>query len=207
MKTIIPVVHTAVRGADRRRRRWILPALLLLASTGLAGPAGSAAPPDSGISKEYKVKATWIFNFAQFADWPATAFADASTPIAIGVLGDDAFGPFLDQLVQGETVKSRPLVVKRARTVADLKTCHILFVSKSEQQRLAGILADLRGAGALTVGEVEGFTQRGGMINFFLKGDKLRFEINLNAARDNGIRLSSKLLSLGSIVGSDASKE
>ena len=162
--------------------------------------AGWKAGAEPSISKEYKVKATYLFNFAQYVEWPSDAFADASTPLTIGVLGNDDFGPFLDQLAQGETIKNRPLRVKRSRQVEELKPCHLLFISKSEKANLAPTLAALGNASVLTVGETGGFALRGGVINFVAEEGRLRFEINLAEARRRGLKLNAQLLSLAKIV-------
>lgn len=163
-----------------------------------------AGPP---VGQEYKVKASYLFNFAQFVDWPETVFAHAKAPFRIGVLGDDEFGPFLDQLVQGETVKSRPLSVLRSRAADDLKACHIVFISRSEKARLGEALATLGNASILTVSETGGFAERGGMINLVLEGSKVRFEANPDAARSRGLKLGAQLLSLAKIVRTSPRQE
>jgi hypothetical protein len=196
-------IRSVLPSKGGRRRHWMTAAIAALMWA--TAVCGATAPP--AITKEYKVKAGCLFNFLQFVDWPAQAFADAHVPIAIGVLGDDEFGPFLDQIVQGETVKNHPLVVHRSHSVDDLKTCHILFVSRSEKARLGQILPPLQGSSILTVGETEGFTQNGGVINFFVEGDKLRFEINMDAANRGKLRISSQLLSLSRIVVTARNRE
>ena len=151
-------------------------------------------------SKEYQVKAAYLFNFTKFVDWPPKSFANASAPIVIGILGDDPFGPLLDGLVKGETVHNRKLTVIRARQIDDLKSCQIVFVGKSEESHIPQILAALGDASILTVGETEGFAKRGGIVNFYLDENKVRFEINRDAARKHGLNISSRLLSLAKIV-------
>ena len=158
-------------------------------------------------SKEYQIKAAFLFNFAQFVEWPSAAFADSQTPISIGVLGDDPFGAVLDQTVQGETIHSRKLVVQRSRRLEDLKGCHLLFISKSEKSRVGDILSGLGSSSVLTVSETESFARRGGIINFYLDGNKVRFEINAQAAQQKGIKISSQLLKLGKAVTAGPAKE
>ncbi len=160
-----------------------------------AGRAQSAQP------KEYHIKAVFLFNFVQFVEWPDDAFADANTPIAIGILGDDPFGPSLDEVIQGENVKGRPLTVLRARRLADLSDCHLIFVSRSESRRLDDVLSQLANRPILTVSELEGFARRGGIIAFFSDGKKVRFEINPASARRVELKISSELLGLGRIAG------
>src|SRR5204863_5659033 len=106
-------------------------------------------------SKEYQIKAVFLFNFAQFVDWPANAFPEAQTPLVIGVLGEDPFGSYLDETVRGEKVNNRPLVVRRYRRVDEIKTCHVLFISRSEANRLEQIFSGLKGRNILTVGDCD----------------------------------------------------
>lgn len=159
----------------------------------------------STISKEYQIKAVFLFNFVQFVEWPEGAFVDASTPICIGVLGEDPFGQALDEVIRGETIKGRPLTVVRARRLVDLSACHLIFISKSEARRLEDALTQLASRSVLTVSELDGFAQRGGIIAFFSDGKKVRFEINPASARRVNLKISSELLGLGKITGSDSS--
>ena len=154
-------------------------------------------------SREYQVKAVFLFNFAQFVEWPAEAFPGAQTPLVIGVLGEDPFGAFLDETVRGEKVNNRPLVVERYRRVEEIKTCHVLFISGSEANHLDQILSSLKVRKILTVGDTEGFARAGGMIRFMTEAKKTRLRINLKAAQDARLTISSKLLRPAEIVGSE----
>jgi hypothetical protein len=183
-------------------RRVALLALVVLTRTEL-----NAIEIRGKLTREYDLKAAFLFNFAHFIEWPADTFASPNTPIIIGVLGDDPFGPILDKIVEGETVQNRKLVIKRSRQVDDLKDCQVLFISKSEKDRVPQILASLDDASVFTVGEMEGFAQHGGVTNFFLQGKRVRFEINLEAARRRGLKISAQLLDLGSEVGPQAARE
>jgi hypothetical protein len=158
-------------------------------------------------SKEYQIKAAFLFNFVQFVEWPAAAFPDALAPVRIGVLGEDPFGSSLQEIVQGEKVHDRNLVLQRSREIEDLKDCHLLFICKSERARVGEILSEVAPRSVLTVSEVEGFAQRGGIINLYLEANKVRFEINPTAAQLHGLKISSQLLSLGKIVGRSPLKE
>jgi hypothetical protein len=184
--------------ASRRHGRRLLS--LLLAVGFLGGAAGPAARAESAVSKEYQVKGAFLFNFAQFVEWPRAVFGGPKTPFEIGILGDDPFGPFLDALAQGETVGDRPLAVRRGRSAADLRGCHILFVSPSEAGRLTEVMAALGDASVLTVGEGEDFAKLGGVIGFVLDGKRVRFVANPDAARSRGLKLGAQLLSLAKIV-------
>ena len=160
--------------------------LLLLAG----GHARAQAPT------EYQIKAAFLFNFAKFVQWPERAFAQASSPMVIGVLGDNPFHDDLARTVRDKAVDEHPLVVREFRSPAEATNCHILFICTSEKERLPGILGALKGTSVLTVGEMERFTELGGMINFVLQGTKTRFQINNEAAARAGLKISSKLLNL-----------
>ena len=152
------------------------------------------------ISKEYQIKAAFLFNFAQFVEWPPTAFANSNTSFCIGILGDDPFGAALDETVRGETIDNRKITIKRARQIGDLENCQMIFVSRSARNRIPQILSRLDSKPILTVSEVEGFAQQGGGINFYLEGKKVRFEINPTVVKSDGLIISSQLVSLGKIV-------
>jgi hypothetical protein len=165
---------------------------------GLGGVGLSAQAP----SREYQVKAVFLFNFAQFVEWPPSAFAGANTPLVIGVLGEDPFGAVLDETVRGEAVNNRPLEVQRYRRVDDIKTCHILFVSRSETGRLNQTLASLRDRNILTVGDAEDFAQRGGTIQLATAQNRVRLMVNPDAAKAANLTISSKLLRAAEIITS-----
>lgn len=191
------LITTPLRGglipAIRRRLR---PLLLILAGLLVATDAAAQTAP----SREYQLKAVFLFNFIQFVEWPDAAFPDAGSPVRIGILGDDPFGQAMETAVQGETIHNRRLVVERSRRVEDIQGCHLIFLCKSENRRLREILARLDGRPVLTVSDLDGFARRGGVIAFYSDGKKVRFEINGETARQAGLKLSSQLLELGKIV-------
>jgi len=159
----------------------------------LCAAASRAESPQPG---EYQVKAAFLYNFAKFVEWPARALPSTSPSMTLCVLGDDPFDRDLEQTVQGKTVGGRELVIKRFKVMQELTACHILFISASESRRLPQILAGLKGSHVFTVGDTEQFTELGGMINFVVQENKIRFEINVDAAERAALRLSSKLLKL-----------
>ena len=170
--------------------------ILSLSLVWLLAPGGGRAqesPPT-----EYQLKAAFLLNFAKFVEWPPAAFAEATSPIVLGVLGENPFGNVLEQTIRGKTINNRPLVTRVFSSSAEATNCHILFISASEKARLPEILATLRTASVLTVGETDRFTESGGMINFVRQGNKTRFQINEAAAKNVGLKISSKLLSLAS---------
>ncbi|HET6546334.1 MAG TPA: YfiR family protein [Rhodanobacteraceae bacterium] len=155
-----------------------------------------AAVPIHAKVRDYQVKAVFLFNFTQFVGWPSGAFGDSQEPIVIGVLGDDPFGAYLDETVRGERVDSRSLVVRRYRDTADLDAagCQVLFISESEAGRLEQDVARLRDRSILTVSDLDGFVDRGGMIQFVTENNRVKLRINADAAKAAGLTISSKLL-------------
>ena len=146
---------------------------------------------------EYQVKAVFLYNFARFVEWPADP---PTVPIVIGILGEDPFGNALEETVRGKTINGHELAVKHLKSGQEARGCQIVFVASSERRRLRPLLASLGGAGVLTVGETEGFAESGGIISFTLEDDRVRFEINVDAAQRAGLKISSKLLSLAKVV-------
>jgi hypothetical protein len=162
----------------------------------LCATVALAAQPAS--SAEYRIKAVFLFNFAQFVEWPANAFPTSNSPMEICVLGADPFGEALDQTVAGESIHNRPLLVRRLQHPTNLDACHLLFVSRSEQERLGDVLRALGSSTAvLTVSDIDGFVGRGGAIGFFIDRKRVRFEISPERVHDRGLKVSSQLLSLG----------
>ena len=173
-----------------RSARWLFAAALL----GVAAVRAAPPPP------EYQLKAIFLFNFAQFVGWPAAALSNDQLPFVIGVLGDDPFGSYLDETVQGEKIGGHPMVVRRYSRVEDAAGCHVLFISRSESGRMAEIVAALRGRNILTVGDVEDFNQVGGMVRFVTEQGRIRLRIDVQAAQAAGLTISSKLLRSATIV-------
>src|SRR5688500_9392041 len=148
-----------------------------LRKAGLIVPLLMAAPLRAQ-APEYDLKAAFLFNFAKFVDWPPDAFAGERAPLTICVFGEDPFGSTLDAVVQGERVGERSLLVQRPDSVDDLKECHVLFVCRSEKDRLGEVMAEVEGKPVLTVADMDGFLRAGGVINFVLEGNKVRFLID-----------------------------
>jgi hypothetical protein len=170
----------------------------------LAAVSSSQAQPDEAavINREYPIKAAYLYNFGNYVQWPAAAFPAAETPFVIGVLGDDPFGGLLDEIARTKKLDGRQIAVKRFASMADYSPCHILFVpvSVAAEQRKAAVRT-AHAASVLLVGETAGFAQEGGTVGFFLEENKVRFEVNLEVAKREQLKISSKLLSLAKIVG------
>ena len=170
------------------------------------------------------IKAGILLNVAEFVEWPTNAFADTTAPIVLGVLGKDPFGPDLDKLqgrkIDGRTIEIRRfkgslefrgeetpgrrqegLAEKRSKKARELKACHILFISSSEKDFLEAILKSIKDSSVLTVGELPEFTRQGGVVGFAGSGAKVLLEINLDAATEARLKISSKLLSLSRVIG------
>ena len=162
--------------------------------------AASGACPGGETPTEYEVKAAFILNFARFVEWPDVALASGSGVLTIGILGKDPFEGALERVVENKMVGARKLAVVHVDGIELMKPVQILFISRSEIGRLAEILARLRGAPVLTVGDMEHFARDGGVINFILEDGRIRFEINPAAARSAGLRLSSKLLRVAKVI-------
>lgn len=154
------------------------------------------APP----SREYQIKAVFLFNFTQFVEWPVSAYPVAGTPIVIGVLGEDPFGAYLDEVVTGEEVKGHPLVIQRFNSVDEVKTCHILFINIADADKLERVIDHLKGRSILTVSDAASFMRQGGMIRFITEDQKIRFQVNPEVTKADSLTISSKMLRLAEIV-------
>lgn len=169
--------------------------LLMMALLPTPLPAQTAPAPT-----EYHVKAAFLYNFAKYIEWPATAFAGNPDRLLICVLGEDPFGNVLDELVGGRTVLGRRTVVRRFTHAEDAQGCHILFVSSSEENRIDPILRIVGKWHILTVGETDQFALRGGVIRFVTESNRARLEINMKAAEQAQLTVSAQLLKLAQIV-------
>ena len=178
-----------------RTTRALVTAFGLLSVLGMGAAAQASRP-----SREYQVKAVFLFNFAQFVDWPPAVFAEESSPLTICVLGTDPFGPYLDDIVRGEQVNSRPLAIQRVRATEEIRSCQVLFVSRSEGRNLQKTLASAKEMDALTVSDADDFAARGGMIQLATENGKIRIKINVSAAKASSLTISSKLLRSAEIV-------
>ncbi len=180
---------------------WRTLGLCLIA---LLMPSAMRAQPVGSPSREYQLKAVFLFNFALFVEWPSTAFPESKTPLVIGLLGDDPFGDYLDSLVKGEKVRDHALVVRRFHRVEEVDTCHVLFIAASEAPKVESILAAMRSRSILTVGDMPDFSAHGGMIRFLTENAKIRLRINPDLAKAAGLSLSSKLLRPADIVSAQS---
>ena len=186
-----PVLRRGRQGASAR----LVPAWLALSLWLSLLPLASqlqAQAPDNLL--EYQVKAAFLLNFTKFVEWPAATFRAPDASVTICVMGEDPFGAILDRTLEGESVNNHAIRAQRLLPDGDLRSCHILFISRSERERFAQIVSRLRGSSVLTVSELPGFVDAGGMIEFTVEEGKARFYINAATAAAGGLKLSSRLL-------------
>jgi hypothetical protein len=168
------------------------------------GLGGLLPVPAAGraLSREYDVKAVFLYNFAMFIDWPKEAFEGPDSPLVIGILGTDPFGASLEETVAGERVKGRAIVIRRFSEAADAAGCHLVFISASERRRVRELLRQLHRPFLVTVADMPGFVESGGLIGF-VTGTMVGIRINPSALRDTRVLISSKLLRLAQIAGTE----
>ena len=170
-----------------------------LALTGFLFVFLSFASP-SQMGREYNLKAKYLYNFTQFVEWPPEAFTSPGAPFVIGILGEDPFQSTIDDVVAGEKAKGHPIVVQRYAAVNEVKNCNILFINLSDTTRVSEILSALPSKNILTVSDLPNFATMGGIIGFYKEKGKIKLEINLPAAKNADINISSKLLQVAKIV-------
>ncbi len=151
---------------------------------------------------EYELKAAMLLNLIHFVDWPPSAYSDPQAPFALCILGTDPFGSAFAAAARHKFENNREVRILYLKAEADVRSCNILYISSSESRAAGQIFSRLDGSTVLTVGEMREFAVRGGMIQFSLQDQQVRFSINLGAASHAGLKISAKLLSLARIVNS-----
>jgi hypothetical protein len=175
----------------RKKMLWLLVWVCLF---GLGGARGNAEE-----SREYAVKAAFLYNFAKFVDWPPESFKNETAPLVLGIVGIDPFGSLLETL-KDKTVKGRKLVVRRLSRLENFEDCQILFISGSEKGALRPILATVKNHPILTVSDIDRFAPQGGMIGLVAVDNTINFEINLDTVQRSKLKVSSQLLKLAKII-------
>jgi YfiR/HmsC-like len=173
-------------------RQLVMIALCLM----IFGSKYAHAEPLTGL--EYNVKAGFIYNFAKFVEWPPAAFED-SNAIGLCFVSDDPSSDVLFKL-NDKTVSGKKIKVKKCEDDDSAEGCNIFFFGTTDKSFIKERLTELKNRSVLTVGEIEGFAQMGGIINFFVEQKRLRFEVNVDAARKAGLKLSSQILMSAEIV-------
>ena len=189
-----PAAHPLTNTRAMRSIAWLTILLCLLLA---AGRERSGA---QSTDEEYRVKAAFIFHFAQLVDWPPETRTGAANSLFLCTIGDDPFQGALENTVAGKAVGDRILVVRHLKQADDAQACHVLFLGKAESKRIPTLLTNLHNAPILTVGESPGFLGAGGMICFVLEDNNVRFGINLDAAASAKLKIGSRLLILAQTV-------
>jgi len=151
-------------------------------------------------AEEYRIKAAFIFHFAQLTDWPDDS-GNSKAPFVVCTIGSDPFRGALEDAMNGKTLHDRPVRVDHAKQLSDARSCNIAFIGDAELRKSAAPLDELKLSPVLTIGDAESFVlQQGGIIGFCLEDNKVRFDVNIDAADRARLRISSKLLLLAKIV-------
>lgn len=146
------------------------------------------------------LKAAFLFGFAKFVEWPPDTFPTVNSPLTFGIVGDDFVGYSLDRLTYRKAINGRPLQVHPLKERDDLTGIHLLFIRDSDESRAADVMKRLRGSTVLTVSDLKGFCELGGMIRLFVEDNHVRFEVNLDAAEQARLKVSSRVLILAKAV-------
>jgi len=173
--------------------RTILILLLCVAITPLSGRTAPAA-------EEYQIKAVFLYNFANFITWPKTVSASFS----VCVLGDDPFGQYLDSafsVAQKQQGRWSSFEIRRTKNISETKSCHILFISESEQSRFKEIVSFTKNYAILTISDTEHFIEYGGMIEFFKQENRIKLSINSCTLEQVGLKAAADLLRIAKIMG------
>ncbi len=179
---------------------------------------------DSTVSREYQVKAAFLYNFMNFVDWPEEKSSDSNEPIIVGIIGSDPFGGAFEP-VKNKKVKGKNVVIRRFeglkeqkesdekdqeelnQEVEAIRECHVLFICRSEEKKLKKTINLVKENNVLTVSDIEGFLEAGGIINFVMEDQKVRFEINVTAAKRAKVKIRSQLLRLAKRVVEEESSD
>ena len=168
-------------------------ALAMLLAGGLCQSTELSAAEPPAVAEEYDLKAAFLFNLAKFVQWPPEKFAGEESALIIGIRGVEAVDRFT-RLLRSKTIGKRKLIVQRLTNLAELPSCHIVFVCRSEKEDPARWTEAGKLAGALTVGETQQFLEQGGMIQFAMESQELRLEINEQCARKAGLTIMANVL-------------
>ena len=161
-------------------------------------PSPSVAQTSS--AGEYELKAAMLYRLTYFVEWPPTVVSDSQAPTVLCVLGQDPVGTALPSVISGQAGSARRTEVRHPRSASEIRGCQVVYVAASEKKNMAQILAALKGSGVLTVGDMAQFAAKGGMIQFSLEDNRVRFDVNLDEATQAGLKISSRLLMLARIV-------
>ena len=179
-----------------QRISYFLGILLLVSALGIC---------DSSLAQqaeEYALKASFVERFVMFVDWPEDPVSEASESLVVGVIGENPFDDYLDAAFDQPNESNRTVEIRQITDLDEVLSCDLLFISKSEKHSIRAILDSTAGKPILTIGDTEGFSEAGVIINFYVDGDRLHFKINISAVRESGLQLDSFLLDYAQIVDS-----
>jgi hypothetical protein len=185
--------RVGVTGATPGWRREAQRALRTAAAVAWVAVAAAQAPTITAV------KAAFLYNFANFAEWPADSLSPGQR-LSLCVIGDNGIADALNQTIKGHTVKGHELTVAVLKADGSLRACHLLYASGLDMNRIAQLMQALKGASVLTVSDSDKFAESGGIAQLILENDRMHFAINAAAADRARIRLSSKLLNLARMV-------
>jgi len=186
------------RQSNGLRPRFLLSFRVVAFCWLLAGLTISSA--QTSVTKEYQIKAAYLYNFAKFVQWPGQSFTNNDSPIVIGVYGQNPFGTELEAIAKDHEINGRHILIKTVESQEDAAGVNLLFISMAEDLHVAETLAALENSTVLTVGESDKFAASGGMIQFIREADKIRFSIDADAAERHGLKISAQLLKLATSV-------
>lgn len=178
--------------ALKNRLVWLLALTLLL-------PHPLFASEHLQSAKEEEIKAAYLYNFTKFIVWPESAFTSSSSPFKSCLLTDHTNGTVADAF-RDKQIVYRSVQVLSFDSLQEIDSCQLLYIGDSDRENREKALAAVNGKPILTIGESDGFAEQGGMINFYVDGDRVLFEINVDAVNQAGLTASSRLLSLARIV-------
>lgn len=186
------------RTHKRSHRAFLRATVAVLAS--IAAVACLCAPVYAQRAQIDEVKAAFVFQFANYVQWPDGTFENDASPIVIGIVDNENMIKALSASVQGKSIGKRSIKVVDVASDQEAQTCHILYIDSSDDSRVDDYLSAVRSRPVLTVSDDDDFTEEGGIIRLFEAQSKLRFEINVDEVERAKLTISSKLLSLAQVV-------
>ena len=156
----------------------------------------------SPLEYERQVKVAFIYNFSRFVEWPDDTFANGTSSFTVCVLGNNPLSGALDT-IKGKAVKDKKIAIKRLTNASNMDGCQVLFISSEEKEHLTQILESARKLRVLTIGEMSQFNRAGGIVALAMRKNRIRFSVNLEAAEETGMKISSRVLSLATVVNYD----
>jgi hypothetical protein len=179
---------------------WVCWLIILMGFALLGLGSTSTFGAETPALKEHELKAAFVYNFTKFVEWPSSSFRDPNAPFVVAVAGNSPCTAELEKIAKERKINGRQMIIKRVTTFEAAQDAQALFISASEESRSKDWLAAVRGRSVLTIGESELFCKQGGVINFLLEGEKIRFEINIDQAEASGLKVSAQLQKLAKTV-------